>query len=163
MSGIRRLIKRVAARLFHSLARSLPGSQSLRPVLHRMRGVTVGKNVFIGDDVYLENEYPERICIGDNVQIALRSVLVAHLRGPGKIVIEKNSYIGPGVFILCGPSQTLTIGEGAVVGAGSVITSSVSAHTFVRAGKPKVVAKVGKPFLIQTSYEEFLANLRPPK
>ena len=43
------------------MARFLPGSTSLRPFLHKLRGVRIQGDVFIGDDVYIENEYPECI------------------------------------------------------------------------------------------------------
>ena len=161
--GNKTLIRRIYNRLIHRFARALPGSTSVRPLLHRFRGVKIGKNVFIGDDVYIENEYPERVMIGDNVQIALRSLIIARLREPGKIIIEPDVYIGPGVLILCGTSQTLTIGQGSVIGAASVITSNVSKQSFVKPSRPKVVAKVGKPFLKSTPYEEFLSNLSVPK
>ncbi len=55
-------------RLLHLMARQLPGATGLRVRLHRWRGVKVGLNVFIGDEVYLENEYPERIEIQDGAR-----------------------------------------------------------------------------------------------
>ena len=58
------LFRRVVQRMLHFLARVLPGATSLRPLLHRWRGVSVGRDVFIGDEVYLESEYPEAIEIG---------------------------------------------------------------------------------------------------
>src|SRR5580704_1064032 len=60
-------LRRVSNRILQFAARVAPGSQSFRPLLHRLRGVSIGKNVFIGDDVYLENEYPECVEIQDNV------------------------------------------------------------------------------------------------
>ena len=76
--------RRVCNRLLHQLARSLPGASSLRPFLHRLRGVKIHGKVYIGDDVYLENEYPECIEIHDEVQIGLRTTVIAHTRGPYK-------------------------------------------------------------------------------
>src|SRR4051794_12865200 len=86
-------IARASNRLLHQLARLLPGATSLRPLLHRLRGVQIHGNVFIGDDVYLENEYPECIEIHDGVQIGLRSTVIAHTRGPSKIVFEKDVFV----------------------------------------------------------------------
>lgn len=147
--------------LLHTLARSLPGSTSLRPFLHRLRGVSIGRNVFIGDDVYLENKYPENIEIQYGVQITLKSIIIAHIRGPGKIVFEENSYIGAGSIIVCGPGQTLRIGKGAVVAAGSVITTNVAPGTLVKAEPPRVIADVTKPLPECNSFNEFLFGLRP--
>src|SRR5262245_58162127 len=62
----------------HMMARFVPGAR-LRVQLHRWRGVRIGSNVFIGDEVYLENNHPDRIEIGDNVQIGIRTIIMAHL------------------------------------------------------------------------------------
>ena len=59
----------------HLLARFVPGT-ALRVLFHRWRGVQIGSNVFIGDEVYLENNYPECIQIGDNVQIGIRTIII---------------------------------------------------------------------------------------
>ena len=143
------------------MARTLPGSKSIRPMLHRWRGVRIGRNVFIGDDVYLENEYPECIEIGDNVEIALRTVVLAHLRGPGNIVVKRNAWIGACCLISVVNDRTLTIGEGAVVGAGSIVTNSLPDSVFVRPGAAAPVATVSTPLAIAPSYLAFLRGLRP--
>ncbi len=83
------LVVRFVRRILHSLARILPGATSVRPFLHRLRGVRIGKNVFIGDEVYLENEYPERVEIQDGVRISVRATILAHTLGPGNVIIEK--------------------------------------------------------------------------
>ena len=156
-------LRRITNRILHTWAKSLPGSTSLRPAIHRMRGVSIGDSVFIGEDVFIENEYPELVSIGNNTQIALRTIIIAHINGCGKVNICDNCYIGAGCIITCGPGQVLTIGAGAVIGAGSVITSNVSPNSFVRNSKPKVVAKVGKPYPLCNSFDEFLAGLSIPK
>lgn len=153
--------RRVNNRVLHQLARILPGSRSVRPRLHRLRGVAIGRNVFIGDDVYIENEYPECVEVGDNVEIALRTVIIAHLRGPGGIVIERDVWIGACCLISCVSGRILTIGEGAVIGAGSVITSSVAAHAFVRPAPPEQIATAAVPLAIAPSYFAFFRGLRP--
>src|SRR5580658_4290116 len=93
-------LKQLIGRILHLMARFVPGSMSLRPSLHRLRGVKIGKNVFIGDEVYLENEYPEQVEIQDGVQISIRVTILAHTRGPGRIILEKDSYIGPHVVVV---------------------------------------------------------------
>jgi acetyltransferase-like isoleucine patch superfamily enzyme len=40
-------------RLFQLFARILPGAESVRVILHRARGVKIGKNVWISQDVVL--------------------------------------------------------------------------------------------------------------
>src|ERR1039457_4707062 len=122
---IRELPRRVSNRLLHLLARFLPGETSLRPFLNRLRGVKIAKGVFIGDEVYLDNEYPEVIELHEGALIGLRSTIVAHTRGPGRVVIGKNAVIGAGTLITCSGGKNVEIGEGAVIGAGSVVANSI--------------------------------------
>ena len=145
----------------HQLARLLPGATSVRPFLHGLRGVKIHGTVFIGDDVYLENEYPERVEIHDGVQIGLRTTIIAHTRGPSRIVLERNVFIGASCVIAASPGKTLTIGEGAVVGVGSCVTGDIAPSTFYSGEKAKPIAKVTVPFTVKTSYEQFVRGLRP--
>jgi acetyltransferase-like isoleucine patch superfamily enzyme len=144
----------------HLLARFVPGAQ-LRVRLHRLRGVRIGSNVFIGDEVYLENNYPECIEIGDNVQIGIRTIIMAHLRGPGRVVIAEDAYIGPGCVIAAAHGRTVRIGVGAVVGALSAITTDVPPHALIRSASPEQVATVRQPLATAGSYQEFLRGLAP--
>jgi acetyltransferase-like isoleucine patch superfamily enzyme len=155
------LARRSCNRILHQLARLLPGATSVRPFLHRLRGVTIHGKVFIGDDVYLENEYPEQVEIQDGVQIGLRSTIIAHTRGPSKVVLEKNAFIGANSIIAAPPGKTLTVGEGAVLGVGSCVTSDIAPSRFYTGEKAKPVATVTLPFTQETSYEQFIRGLRP--
>jgi acetyltransferase-like isoleucine patch superfamily enzyme len=157
------LPRRVFNRALGMLARFAPGATSLRPMLHRLRGVRITGRVFIGDDVYMENEFPDCIEIGEGVQICLRSVLIAHTRGSGRIVLEKNVFVGANCVIIASPGATLTIGEGAVITTSTVVASDVPAHTLLGNERAKPLAKVTVPFTMETSYERFLAGLRPLK
>lgn len=142
------------------LAYNLPGCTSLRPALHRMRGAKLGKGVFIGDQVYLENEYPEFVEIGDGSQVGIRTIIIAHFRGPGKVIIGKDVWIGPNCVISTNVDKTLTIGDGAVIGAGSVITSDVAPGVLMIPSKPKVVARVTVPLTMNTQYNDFMQGLK---
>jgi acetyltransferase-like isoleucine patch superfamily enzyme len=153
--------RRVCNRILGMVARFAPGATSLRPFLHKLRGVQIRGRVFIGDDVYVENEYPESIELQDGAQICLRSILIAHTRGPGHIVIGKDAFIGANCILTAAPGKTLTIGEGAVVVAGSVIASDVPAHTLVGHEKAKPLALLAVPLSMQTPYGQFLAGIRP--
>lgn len=154
------LLQRMLNRVLHSAARTLPGSVSLRPALHRLRGVAVGRKVFIGDEVYLENEYPECIEIGDSSEIGLRTVILAHLRGPGRVVIGRNVWIGPCCLIASANGRTLTIGDGAVIAGACVITADVAERAFIKA--PAVApAGVAQVPLATSTYQQFLLGLRP--
>lgn len=154
------IMRSASNRLLHLLARNSPSS-GLRRLLHRWRGVKVGSNVFIGDEVYLENEYPERVEIHDGVQISIRVIVLAHTRGPGAIVIERNAYIGPNAVIVTSAGKTLRIGEGAVVGAGVVITKDVPAHSFIPPPSALPIATVTTPLATAARVEDFIRGLVP--
>ena len=156
-------LKRLSHRMLHLLARFAPGATGFRPLLHRLRGVQIGKDVFIGDEVYLDNEYPERIEIQDGVQISIRATILAHTRGPGRVVLEKNAYIGPHVLLVTSEGKVLRIGEGAVVGAGCVITKDVESHTFVMGEFGKAIAEVRLPLSRADRLEDFIKGLAPLK
>lgn len=100
-------------------------------------GVTIGKNCVINTRHWSTEPY--LIKIGDNV--ALTEGVSIHTHGGGrvvrkdhpdfdvfgKVVIEDWAYIGAFSQIMPG----VTIGEGALVAAGSVVTKSVAPHTVV--------------------------------
>ena len=155
------LLRRITNRLLGFLARVLPGATTLRPVLHRLRGVKITGRVFIGDDVYLENEYPENVEIQDGAQVCLRSVLLAHTRGAGKIVIGQNAFVGANTVITTAPGRTVTIGEGAVIATSSVVSSDVPGFTLFGIPKGKPLARVTVPLTMETSFDDFLSGLKP--
>ncbi len=154
-------IRRVFNRVLAVAARFGPGATTLRPWLHRLRGVRISGRVFIGDDVYLENEYPECIEIQDGAQICLRTVLIAHTRGPGRIVVGKNVFLGANCVVTASPGTTLHIGEGAVVTTSSTVSSGVPPFTLFGNEKAKALGEISVAFTMDTSYPEFLAGLRP--
>jgi serine acetyltransferase len=159
----RPLFKRVLNRVLHLVARIAPGATGLRPLLHRMRGMTIGDNVFIGDEVYLENEYPEAVEIQSGVQISVRAIIIAHTQGCGRVVIEKNAYVGPNTVIVASGNRTLRIGEGAVIGASVVVTKDVPAGVLVANDSAKPVARATVPLTKVEKMEDFIRGLAPLK
>jgi len=155
------LTRRIFNRILHLMARSLPGSTNLRPFLHRLRGVKICGRVFIGDDVYLENEYPECVEIHDGAMIGLRSTLIAHTRGSGKIVIGKQAVVTAGCLIVCAQGKTLTIGEGAVISAGSTVQNDIPPYTLCGMPRIKAFGKITVPFTFDMEQEEFMRGLKP--
>jgi acetyltransferase-like isoleucine patch superfamily enzyme len=155
------LPRRMMNRILHLIAQFAPGCTSFRPFLHKLRGVKIHGTVFIGDQVYLENEYPEMIEIHNGAQIVLRSIIMCHFRGTGKVVIEPNVWIGPNCVITAPTGRTLTIGEGSVVAASSVVTQNVSPLTFVGGSPAKPIARVTVPMTLSTPYEDFKKGLMP--
>lgn len=144
------------------VARFAPGAKTIRVHLHRMRGVEIGEHVFIGTDALIETAYPHLVSIGDDVAIGIRSVIIGHfksggdLRGP-TVRIEDHAFIGPGVIVL----PNVTIGQGAVVTAGSVVTKSVPPMTMVQGNPAEPIARCGVPLGLRTPLNEFYRGLKP--
>lgn len=155
------LFRKFFNRTLHLLARFLPGNSSTRPFLHRLRGVKIYGKVYIYDDVYLENEYPEVVEIHDNVRIGLRSTIVGHIRGAGKVVIEKDAWIGPCSTIVTASDEVRKIGEGSVISAGSVVNKNVPPYTLVAGVPASPVARVTIPLAATDNILEFKRGLRP--
>ena len=93
-------------------------------------GVTIEDNVFVGHGVTFTNDlYPRATtATGDLQGDADWKVVPTRVR--------KGASIGSGATILCG----IDIGEGAIVGAGSVVTKDVPPGTIV-AGNPARVLR----------------------
>jgi acetyltransferase-like isoleucine patch superfamily enzyme len=144
-------------RLLQLAARVTPGAGTLRVLLHRWRGVKIGKRVSIGYDAVIETSKPQFVTIGDDAVIGVRATLIAHFREVRGVNIGPRSSIGPGAIIMPG----VTIGEGAVVTAGSVVTRSVPPMTVVQGNPAKAVARTGLALLPNVSMKEFSGALRP--
>ncbi len=157
----RSLVRQALNRFLHLLCRFGPGGETVRPFLHRMRGVKIGKNVWIGDDVYLDNEFPECIELEDGAMIELRTTILAHTHGAGRVVIGKNAVVGAGAIVVTSGNRTLVIGEGSVVMASSLVTGSIAPYTLYGSDASKPLARITKPFTPDTTYEEFMTALRP--
>jgi acetyltransferase-like isoleucine patch superfamily enzyme len=101
-------------------------------------GVTVEDEVFIGHNVtFINDRYPRATTAGGQLQTEADWKCV-------RTLIKRGASIGSSVTLLCG----VTVGENAVVGAGSVVTKDVPAGAVV-AGNParimKMLPRSGKP------------------
>jgi serine acetyltransferase len=155
--------RRIFNRVLHIVARASPGAMTLRPFIHRLRGVKVGKKVWIGDDVYLENEYPELVELQDGAVLSIRSMVIAHTRGAGSVIVGRNAFIGPNAVVACVSGKTIKIGDGAVISTSSVVTSSVAPQMVIAPPKSTPVARARIPFGVEQSMEQFLSGLEPLK
>jgi acetyltransferase-like isoleucine patch superfamily enzyme len=97
-------------------------------------GVTIEDGVFIGHGVTFINDlYPRATTSGGELQTE------ADWRAETTLV-RQGASIGSGATILAG----VTIGEKAMVGAGSVVTKSVPAYSVVAGNPARVIADSGK-------------------
>ncbi len=79
----------------------------------------------------MDTKYPEDIIIEEGVTLTTRCIIVTHFvevddnnnrhYSRGKVIIRKNAYIGANT-VICKP---VTIGEGAIIGASSVVTRDI--------------------------------------
>jgi acetyltransferase-like isoleucine patch superfamily enzyme len=126
--------------------------RKLRPWVLRKIGCKVGKDVFIGDSVKVDSGHADLIYIGDHAHITGGCRLLCHQRDLsnyyvgddaaklpyrlGEIHIGKGCMIGMESMIMPG----VTIGEGAIVGAFSLVTKDIPAWT-IATGRPAKVVK----------------------
>jgi acetyltransferase-like isoleucine patch superfamily enzyme len=143
-------------RVLQSLAMAVPGVGRMRVLLHRLRGVKIGKDVWIGYQALIETACPDKVTIGDRVVIGIRSTILAHFQDLTGVTVENDVYIGAGAMILPG----VTIGAGSVITAGSVVTASVPPMTVVQGNPAKRVAKCGIPLGLHTSRRDFIRNVK---
>ncbi len=96
-------------------------------------GVTIEDEVFIGHNVVFTNDLFPRATANGALQTEADWKCVPTL-------VKRGASIGSGAVLLCG----ITIGENALVGAGSVVTRDVPANAIV-AGNPARVMKKSAP------------------
>lgn len=153
------LLSAIKNRILQQLAMSVPGGAGLRVALHRLRGVRFGKDVWIGYQALIETGYPSLVSIGDRSIIGIRSTIIAHFQELRGVTIEEDVYVGACSVILPG----VTLGRGAVVVAGSVVTVSVPPMTVVQGNPAKQVARCGIPLGLETSRAAFMKQLKKLK
>jgi len=118
---------------------------ALSVFFQRLRGVKIGKHVYIGQDVVIDEVYPSLVTIEDYASIGMETLIFAHTnptcsiylkkmyypRKVAPVVIKKGAWVTPRCMIL----QGVTLGETSVVGIGSVVREDVKPNTLV-AGLP---------------------------
>lgn len=101
----------------------------------------IGADTAIAFFVMMDLFYPEKISIGRNTIIGYNTTILTHEYlideyRIGEVIIGDNVMIGANTTILSG----IQIGDGATVGAGTVVSKDVASGTFV-AGNPMRVIK----------------------
>lgn len=119
--------------------------------LHRLRGVKIGKQSHVARGVVLDERNPELIEIGNGVAVTSGVMILCHQRDlsdyrpgmyamhcpfkEGKVVIKDGAHLGIGCIIMPG----VTVGKGAIVGAGAVVTKDVPDYCVVAGVPAKVI------------------------
>ena len=131
----------IKKRIFKAIAKMAVGYKA-RIWLLRRCNYSIGENVFIVEDLIVIDDLEDigpNLIIEDRVAISPRVTLVLYAipnwsritasvgAKKGKIIIEKDAWIGTGAVILPG----IRVGEGAIVGANSLVVSNVPQYTIV--------------------------------
>jgi acetyltransferase-like isoleucine patch superfamily enzyme len=130
----------------------LPLGSRFRCSVERMRGVKIGKDVFLGGGNVLDRARPDLITIEDYVSIAggvyilthsnpttpLREILGADSHKVAPVTIKRGAWIAVNVVILPG----VTIGENAIVATGAVVMKDVEPMTIVGGIPAKEIKKI---------------------
>lgn len=95
-------------------------------------GVTIEDNVFIGHNVTFINDKFPRATNGKGIPKTDEDWEVE------TIVVKKGASVGSSVTLL----SKVTIGENAIVGAGSVVTRNVPPNTIVAGNPAKILRKI---------------------
>ena len=158
------VVKKVFANYYHALLQSMMdwvifapiAHRKLRPWLLRRMGAKVGKGVFIGDHVAFDLNHSDLIFIDDDAHITGGCRLLCHQRDLKGYCVGDNAaelpyrlgdiHIGKGVMIgmmsLIMPGTK--IGDGAIVGAYSLITKDIPPYTIATGRPAKVIKEIAK-------------------
>ena len=147
---------RIKKKLLKLIAKQLPGCE-LRIRLLRLCGYIIGDSVYVGEDIIIIDDLSDtqfNLTIGDRASISPRVTFVLHTQPnesrivpyvnshKGSISVNSDAWIGTGAVIL----PNVTIGEGAVVGANSVVTKSVAPYTVVGGVPAHKIKEVDVPW-----------------
>ena len=130
--------------------------RKLRPWLLRRMGCHIGKNVFIGDYVRVDLNHAELIYIEDYAHVTSGCRLLCHQRDlrsyrvgdnaaslgyrTGEIHIGKGVMIGMETMIM----PNVSIGDGAIIGAYSLVTKDIPSYSIVTGRPAKVIKKISE-------------------
>jgi acetyltransferase-like isoleucine patch superfamily enzyme len=145
ISLIRYLMHKLKLIFLQLLASGCP-MNSIRVKLYKMKGVHIGRNVYIGRKVYFDNLYPEFIFLGDNVHLHTECMLISHFNPSVRfsglleacanpVIIEDGAIIGLRAIVMPG----VKVGRSAMVTAGSVVLRDVQPFTMVQGNPAKKI------------------------
>jgi acetyltransferase-like isoleucine patch superfamily enzyme len=149
-------LKKEKKKLLKYLVKECP-SHKIRVLLLRKCNYYIGGEVFIGRDLIITDDEIgglPNLVIGDRVAISPRVTLVLEASPylsrvaasccskKGKIIIEKDAWIGTGSVIL----PNVRIGECGIVGANSLVIKDVLPYTVVGGVPARKLKKLDIPF-----------------
>jgi len=110
-------------------------------VINADNNISIGKYCFLSKDViiYDNNGHPTNVELRRKQLLNLHHTPIDNYQGiNAPVVIENDVWIGNRAIILKG----VTIGQGAIIGAGAVVTKNVPPNTIAAGNPAKVVKKI---------------------
>lgn len=144
--------------------------RGLRIWLYRQMGVNIGKDCVVEMYCYLDDQFPELIFFEDHSGPSRHVIIICHddvaakagQNGAGEmdfnarhgfvnpVRLKRSSGIGTGSILLPG----VTVHEGAMIGAGAVVTRDVPPHSLAVGVPAKVVKTFGPQKYTETASEK---------
>ena len=148
--------------------------RGLRIWLYRQMGVNIGRDCVVEMFCYLDDQFPELIFFEDHSGPSRHVIIVCHddvaakagQNGAGELDFEnrhgivnpvrlkRNSGIGTGSILLPG----VTVHEGAMIGAGAVVTKDIPPNSLA-VGVPAKVVKTFNPEIDRQTVPGYESNL----
>ena len=141
----------------------------VRVYLTRLRGVRIGKGVYLGHHIDFDYMFPSKIYVGDHAGIGSGCSISAHHSIPMETPLAKifpravkPVHIGRGVDcnlnVIIQPG--VTIGNYAVIGNGAVVTKDIPPMTFAAGNPAKLLSDLSEKLRPHIPSDEFEALLR---
>lgn len=143
--GILAWLRKVRNTILNRIVYTCPNNR-IRILCLRMRGCYVGRNVYIGRYCFFDNMYPEYIYIYDGASVNAQSMILTHfnpfeshktlfIAEVKPTIVSQDALVSVRSTIMPG----ISIGQHAVVSAGSVVVSNVAPFTLVQGNPAKKV------------------------
>lgn len=151
---IEKIASNLPRKIIRWLAINHPDNRT-RKIFYRMTNITIGKGVMINNNFIVSDDYKGLLIIGDRVSIApnvtvicssapnnsrlqLNSYVKEKMIKDSKVIIEQDVWIGTNVTIL----GEVTIGEGSIIGAGTVVTKDIPPFSIVKGVPGEVFGQI---------------------
>lgn len=130
----------------------LPVGSNIRCKLERLRGVNIGKHVFLAGGNILDRARPDLITLEDYTSLSggvhilthsnptapLREILGDSASKVEPVIIKRGAWIAINAIILPG----VTIGENSIVTAGSVVSKNIPPNSMVAGVPARIIKKI---------------------
>ena len=116
----------------------------------RSLGARIGTSIYLGPEVYFEKDFATLLTIEDDVVLSQGVTVLLHdsslnnlVGAPikfGAVSLRRGCYVGANVSIMCG----VDIGEGALVGAASLVRTDIAAGAVAYGAPAREVGTVAE-------------------